>query len=563
MGATTGGGRRGRGILVAAGVAVSFAAAAFFVFSRENPPDLPEVDLAHTPAAVVNRVKEAMQGVRDDPDSAQAWGRLGAALDVHGFRRESVPCYEQAAVREPKEWRWPYFIGLCHREIDAQRALKAFEDALSLKKDHVPLMVVLGDALLALDRIEESGAHYQAATEKDPRCAPAWLGVGAVALRTGDTDGAGRALARALGIAPGWKEPHRLMAQVHRRRGAHEQADRELEQADRARDEIPLPDPERDRLWWEDGASVKWRQLRAGQYRKIGRLDLAEREWRDLLDHEPASPDGHRELAVVLVHRGSLGDAARHHQEAMKRTPDPTVPLSSYAQALAESGRDQEAVAIYRDLLARQPDRDTARINFGVVLARSGSLEEGVRQLQAVLSGEPENTLALFNLGRAYESVNRWPDASRAFQKLVEVTPSHRDGWSRWALSVVRSGDPKRGLDILRKGHGRFPDNPFTSNHLAWLLSCSPDPSLRDPAESLRLARRLCQETRMAQPIFLDTLAVAAASNGDFDTAVEMGMRAWKLGGDPRVGVEPGLRQRMRRRVDEYYRARRPYHGPP
>lgn len=74
------------------------------------------------------------------------------------------------------------------------------------------------------------------------------------------------------------------------------------------------------------------------------------------------------------------------------------------------------------------------------------------------------------------------------------------------------------------------PENPDVHNNLAWLLATAQEPSLRDPARAVALARRAV-ELKMAGYI-LDTLAVALWTNGSVEAAVAAERRALEIDPD-------------------------------
>ncbi|MAG57172.1 MAG: hypothetical protein CMJ83_12840, partial [Planctomycetes bacterium] len=438
-------------VLVAILVVVAGAAAAgvWIASGEPEPPTLPDVDLQGSPRPVVAHIEAAQQAVRDDPESAEVWGRLGASLEVHGFILEAVPCYDRAHVLQPRKWKWPYFLGYCHRGVDVAKAVAAFATAVKLKQDHAPLRVVYGDALLQTDQVAEAAGQYQTASEQDPRCAPAWKGLGAVALRRNDLEKAEEYLRRAIGIAPSYREPHQLLSQVHRRRGSEADADHELAQAKLCADEIPLPDSERDALGWYEGQSLEWRSRRSNQYRRAGQLKQAESEWRALLTFEPDSKDAHRELSALLVLQGRIAESKTHYDRARELAPGSIGPLVAYAEAHAQAGKNAEAITLFEEVLTKTPDAISARVNLGAILSRTGQRDRAINELNRIFEKDADNVPALFNLGAVYADALKWSEAAATFERLAKVVPSHPEVWDRWSLAVVRAGHPRQAIEIL------------------------------------------------------------------------------------------------------------------
>ena len=64
------------------------------------------------------------------------------------------------------------------------------------------------------------------------------------------------------------------------------------------------------------------------------------------------------------------------------------------------------------------------------------------------------------------------------------------------------------------------------ANNLAWLLATHPDAELRDGAEAVRVAERMCEAVPAPPPVLLDTLSAAYAEAGRFDDALRTVDRA-------------------------------------
>jgi alkyl sulfatase BDS1-like metallo-beta-lactamase superfamily hydrolase len=70
-------------------------------------------------------------------------------------------------------------------------------------------------------------------------------------------------------------------------------------------------------------------------------------------------------------------------------------------------------------------------------------------------------------------------------------------------------------------------------NQRAWFRATCPDPSFRDPRGAVDDAKKACNITNWREADPIDTLAVASAENGDFESAaryVEKAMQAYDSG---------------------------------
>jgi tetratricopeptide (TPR) repeat protein len=96
-------------------------------------------------------------------------------------------------------------------------------------------------------------------------------------------------------------------------------------------------------------------------------------------------------------------------------------------------------------------------------------------------------------------------------------------------------------------------------NSLAWLLATSPDPSVRNGAKAIELARRVEQLTGGKNPPVLGTLAAAYAEAGRFPEAVAGAQETHD------VALAQGDRALAAKSLElvECFRSGRPFHDGP
>jgi tetratricopeptide (TPR) repeat protein len=86
----------------------------------------------------------------------------------------------------------------------------------------------------------------------------------------------------------------------------------------------------------------------------------------------------------------------------------------------------------------------------------------------------------------------------------------------------------------------------------AWLLATCPVPSLRNGAQAVEDAKTACKLTNWTDEAAIDSLAVAYAETGDFDSAVRFAEQALTV-----KGIEPLDSRRIQRQL-ELFKQRKP-----
>jgi arylsulfatase A-like enzyme/Flp pilus assembly protein TadD len=174
------------------------------------------------------------------------------------------------------------------------------------------------------------------------------------------------------------------------------------------------------------------------------------------------------------------------------RYPDAVTISRALARALRNVGRYDEALPVMRRALEIHPDDDEMRMNLAGTMRKLGDLEESESLLRDVVS--------------------RDPCAVRPRSLLGKV--------------LMERGLYAERIAMLADGMERCPDEASFRNDYAWALATTPDASLRDGPEALRIAREVAVGAGATNPAFLDTLAAAYAETGEFEKAAEASRRA-------------------------------------
>jgi len=201
--------------------------------------------------------------------------------------------------------------------------------------------------------------------------------------------------------------------------------------------------------------------------------------------------------------------------------------LNNPAETTGKSAHDylQQIILHCEAALAVKPTFAEAHITLGKALAEAGRLPEAQEHLEAGIRSATTNAEARQELAEVYARQGRFHDAVSEYKAALQIDPE-------WEPVM---------------------------NNLAWMLATSPEASIRDGAEAVRLAERACQLTSSTNLWFLHTLAAAYAEHGDFSNAVSTADTALHFAaGSGNTNLVITASNRL-----ELYRARRPLRDPP
>ena len=535
--------------------------------AKQVEPPAPPLDGAEP--LVAERIRETTQAVQADRSSPAAWGRLGEIYDIHRFAAPALACYAEAERLAPADWRWPYFAGIVLRESDRVRSLAAFERALALEPSYPTLHVYLGLGALAAEDLDRATASFERALALDLNSVNARIGLARVALARGDAAAARDGLLEAARSAPNEAAVHHHLAQAYRDLGDERRADRERRIAESAR--IPLqagafaslPDPVREDVILDEGASTSWLIANAQRLLARGRRDEAVAMIEHALATAPESgavllagarifaelgqaerafglveravslaPDqatGHVELGHLLVRAGQAPRALAAFEKALALDPRLPEVRSNLATLYFQSGRTAEGIELLRVASRELPASLDVQYNLAATLVMTGDTDEARTVLADALDVDAGHVPSLYLLGVAQATDERFAEAAQAFAAVLERDPSHLEARLDLGRALWELGRWADAIAAFREASRLAPGNVEAAREVAWSLAVCPEDRMRNGAEALALARALADQGGARDPRFLDLLAAAQAEAGDFRAAVETGDRAVRI----------------------------------
>ena len=253
-----------------------------------------------------------------------------------------------------------------------------------------------------------------------------------------------------------------------------------------------------------------------------GRVEEAIVHYERVSQLDPKNARVHDDLGTIMAQAGKMQEAVVHYQRVVQLEPQNAETHNNLGTALALVGRLQEAFAHYKRAVELQPDYAKARSNLSGVLAVA---EGTIRQYEEAVRRNPDAADLRCKLGNALMNLDRVPEATRHFERAVQL-------------------DPK---------------NAEAHNNLAWLLATRQGGPDGDSTKAVSLAERACELTENRTANCLGTLAAAYAAAGRFPEAVATAEKAIQ------VATSTGQAPLAKQIGDclECYRAGRAYGEPP
>ena len=210
---------------------------------------------------------------------------------------------------------------------------------------------------------------------------------------------------------------------------------------------------------------------------------------------------------------------------------------------LAEKPRDE--IAAYSELERLQTLPPVMAARLALLLASERQVEEATRRLAALAAAHADSAPVQDLVGSTYLRLGVSGAAVEAVQRATRLDETNMAFRFNLGTAHQAAGNAAAAIEAYEYVLAKQPEMIAAANNLAWILACHRDESIRSPAKAAQLAELACQKTNYHEPAYLDTLAVAAAAEGDFDTAIEMAQQAAELYDARKNPAAAGVRERI------------------
>jgi serine/threonine-protein kinase len=250
-----------------------------------------------------------------------------------------------------------------------------------------------------------------------------------------------------------------------------------------------------------------------------GMLDEAAAEYRLAICLNKDYSDAHSNLAFALAVQGRKLEALEEHRQVVRLRPAHAGAHFDLADALLAQGMLREAIEEYREAIALDPGFAAAHHNLGTALHNSCKLEEAVVEYRMALRLKPALAMAHLNLGNVLVLQGNFDDAEAEYRESLRIEPKNSSFHLHLGAALDRNHKPADALAEFRESLRLDPDLVAALSNVAWLLTTSADPAIRDAPQALEHARRAV-ELAPQDPHCQLALGAAEYRTGQWDEAV-------------------------------------------
>jgi len=197
---------------------------------------------------------------------------------------------------------------------------------------------------------------------------------------------------------------------------------------------------------------------------KAGRLDEAQRAYRNILGSYPSHVNALHLLGVAAYQSGQSGAAIDFIGKAINLNGRVPAFHNNIALAYEALGRAESAVAHYTKAITLEPNYVEAHTNLGDLLMRQGKLDEALAEHQRALQLKPDHLGAHLNLGNVLAAQGKFDDAVEQFRLILAIAPNHPEAHMNLGTVLMECGRLDQAVMNFRQALAIKPQ--FAKAHL-------------------------------------------------------------------------------------------------
>jgi tetratricopeptide (TPR) repeat protein len=240
------------------------------------------------------------------------------------------------------------------------------------------------------------------------------------------------------------------------------------------------------------------------RHHQTGRLQAAERIYRQILAVDPNHADALNLLGVIAQQNGNYQESIHLMERALLLNPSNAAfhnnlgesyrlsrriseALTCYQRALqlksdycdawnnlgivqVELGKVDDAIASFRHALALRPDNPQAHNNLGNVLRAEGKLQEALASYDEAIRLKPDYAVAHHNRGMVLRAQKRLDEAITAYQDAIRLNPAYAEAHADLGDTLLLQKKLDQAILAWRESLRHHPDNPDIHNRVGMML---------------------------------------------------------------------------------------------
>jgi len=214
---------------------------------------------------------------------------------------------------------------------------------------------------------------------------------------------------------------------------------------------------------------------------------------------------------------------------ALAVTKDNALAHLNLGVALEEQDKPEAALIEYQKAAQLDPDRHEMYNNIGKLLMDEGKPEAALNYCRESVRLNPKSQFSHNNLGIVLAELGQFDEALGQFSEAAQLDAHYAPPRFQTGRILLKQGRDAEAMPYFYEALRIEPENLQMLTYISRVLAADENSQIGNGPAALALATKASQLAGKAQPVALDTLAMAYAATGHFDEAVQTGQEAVNL----------------------------------
>jgi tetratricopeptide (TPR) repeat protein len=197
----------------------------------------------------------------------------------------------------------------------------------------------------------------------------------------------------------------------------------------------------------------------------------AERFWRRSIAIDPAIPEVHFNLGLLLAKNRQEEEAEQCYRRAISLDPRNAEAYCNLGNLLNDGKREEEAEACYQSAIALNPRFEAAYYNLGNARLKRGEWEEAEQCYRQADALNPADAQTLAKLGFVLAKRKCLPEAEQCYRQAITINPGCAEAHSNLGLLLADSLRLDEAEQCFRQAIALSPGSTEIFSNLGNLLA--------------------------------------------------------------------------------------------
>jgi tetratricopeptide (TPR) repeat protein len=175
----------------------------------------------------------------------------------------------------------------------------------------------------------------------------------------------------------------------------------------------------------------------------------SEKEYREAIRINPDFVEAHYNLGILLKGLERSEEAVREYRDAIRIDPDYAGAHNNLGNLLADLGGYEEAEEEYREAIRINPKLPEAHNNLGILLYNLKRYDEAEEEYREAIRINPNDTAAHNNLGVLLKDLERYEESEREYREAIRINPDYAEAHANLSILLSKIGKKEEAKDEL------------------------------------------------------------------------------------------------------------------